>query len=117
MLLAELEVRHSRAVAPTRRVALGSLWLPTDPPPGYGGILLGGIVAAHIDDLPPEERDDFLALTDELEAGKRIPQPRLRHRYQTDVVGLERTRHALVGTDDDMRFELAGHGRPAPQLL
>ena len=42
MLLAELEIRHSRAVAPTRRVALGDLWLPTDPPPGFGGILLAG---------------------------------------------------------------------------
>ena len=36
MLLAELEIRHSRAVVPTRRVALGLHWLPVDPPPGPG---------------------------------------------------------------------------------
>lgn len=117
MLLAELEVRHSRAVAPTRRVALGPHWLPTEPAPGYGGILLGGIVAAYLGDVAPDLREEFLFLADELEEGKRIAQPRLRHRFQTDVVGLERTRHALVGSADDMRFELNGHGRAVPQIL
>jgi hypothetical protein len=117
VLLAELEVRHSRAVAPTRRVALGPHWLPTDPAPGYGGILLGGIVAAHLDDVPPEVRAELLLLADELEEGRRIAQPRLRHRFQTDVIGLERSRHALVGDAQDMRFELDGNGRPVPQLL
>ncbi len=117
MLLAELEVRHSRAVAPTRRVALGRHWLPTDPPPGYGGILLGGIVAAHAEDVPFDLRDELLALVEDLEEGKRISQPRLRHRFQTDVVGLERTRHALVGDPQDMRYELDGQGRSVPQVL
>ena len=117
MLLAELEVRHSRAVAPTRRVALGPHWLPTDPAPGYGGILLGGIVATHLEDVPPDLRGELLDLLDDLEEGKRIPQPRLRHRFQTDVVGLERTRHALVGDTQDMRFEIQGSGKPVPQLL
>ena len=117
MLLAELEVRHSRAVAPTRRVALGPHWLPTEPAPGYGGVLLGGIVAAHLPDVEPELRQDLLVLVDELEEGKRIAQPRLRHRFQTDVVGLERSRHALVGDPQNLRFELDGNGRPVPQLL
>ena len=117
MLLAELEVRHSRAVAPTRRVALGRHWLPTDPAPGYGGILLGGIVAAHIDDVPLELRGELMLLIDDLEEGNRIAQPRLRHRFQTDVVGLERTRHALTGDTQDMRYDLNGHGKPVPQLL
>jgi hypothetical protein len=117
MLLAELEVRHSRAVAPTRRVALGPHWLPTEPAPGYGGILLGGIVASYIGDVEAEVRGELLVLADELEQGKRISQPRLRHRFQTDVVGLERTRHALVGDPSDVRFELHANGRPIPQLL
>ncbi|MDQ4091679.1 MAG: hypothetical protein M3163_15485 [Actinomycetota bacterium] len=123
MLLAEIEIRHSRAVAPTRRVALGPFWLPTEPAPGYGGILLGGIVAAHWGDVdPPELRDEYLALLNDLEAGRRIAQPRLRHRFQIDVVGLDRSRHKLVGQADndrfgDVRFELEGNGRPVPQLL
>ncbi|MDQ3898762.1 MAG: J domain-containing protein [Actinomycetota bacterium] len=122
MLLAELEIRHSRAVAPTRRVALGPHWLPTEPAPGYGGILLGGIVAAHLGDVDPELREEFLGLIDDLEDGRRIAQPRLRHRFQTDVVGLDRSRHKLTGNPGDNRFgdvhfELEGEGRPVPQIL
>jgi hypothetical protein len=122
MLLAELEIRHSRAVAPTRRVALGPHWLPTEPLPGYGGILLGGIVAAHLVDVDPELREEFLVLIDDLEEGRRIAQPRLRHRFQTDVVGLDRSRHKLVGqaadnTFGDVHFEIEGNGRPVPQIL
>ncbi len=118
MLLAELEIRHSRAVAPTRRVALGERWLPTDPTPGYGGILLGGIVATHLGDVDPELRDEFMVLTEDLEAGRRIAQPRMRHRFQTDVVGLDRTRHKLVRSGGQQAaFEINGGGRPVPQLL
>ena len=122
MLLAELEIRHSRAIAPTRRVAVGPHWLPTEPAPGYGGLLLGGIVAAHLGDVDPELRDEFLGLVDDLEAGRRIAQPRLRHRFQTDVVGLDRSRHKLTGhpadnSFDDVHFEVEGNGRPVPQIL
>ena len=48
MLLAELEVFHSRPIAPTRRVAIGVAVLPTAPPPGFGGLLLSGIVATFL---------------------------------------------------------------------
>jgi len=117
VLLAELEIRHTRAVAPTRRIALGSQWLPTDPAPGAGGVLLGGIVAAYVDDLGPELRDELVDLLDDLENGHRVAQPRLRHRLQTDVVGLDRSRHKLVGNGEQMHFELDGHGLAVPQLL
>ncbi len=122
MLLAELEIRHSRAIAPTRRVALGPHWLPTEPAPGYGGILLGGIVAAHLGYVDVELREEFLGLVDDLEGGRRIAQPRLRHRFQTDVVGLDRSRHKLTGhpaenSFGDVHFELEGEGRPVPQIL
>ena len=53
MLLAELEVWHSRPVTPTRRIALGNLVLPVDPVPGFGGLLIGAIVAAHLPALDP----------------------------------------------------------------
>src|SRR5437762_388546 len=62
MLLAEFEIRHSRAIAPTRRVALGDLWLPTDRPPGFGGILLAGVVAASVNRIEEEEREGLDAL-------------------------------------------------------
>jgi len=117
MLLAELEVRHSRAVAPTRRVALGPHWLPTDPAPGYGGILLGGIVAAHLSDVPPDLREEFLTLADELEDGRSIAQPRLRHRFQADRIGLARSRHRLLGQGDALAFAFDDHGAAASQIL
>jgi hypothetical protein len=117
VLLAELEIRHSRAVAPTRRVALGDLWLPTEPPPGFGGILLAGIVGANINALDDDLRDEFDVLTNDLERGARIPQPRLRHRFQIDVVGLDRSHHRLVGSGEAMALELDEHGAVLPQVL
>ena len=46
MLLAELQLWHTRPVTPTRRIALGHLVLPTDPAPGLGGVLLAAVVAS-----------------------------------------------------------------------
>lgn len=117
MLLAELEVRHSRAIAPTRRVALGELFLPTDPAPGPGGLLIACIVGAWSHLLEDDERDDLDRLIRELEAGRRIPQPRLRHRFQTDTHGLDRSRHRLLAVGEGMALDLDGHGSPAQQLL
>ncbi len=117
MLLAELEIRHSRAIAPTRRVALGELWLPTEPAPGFGGILLAGIVGGNVNRLEDDERDELDALVDDLERGVRIAQPRLRHRFQTDVVGLDRSHHRLVGVGETMALELDDHGAVLPQIL
>src|ERR1700748_2306278 len=104
MVVAELEVYHSRPIAPTRRVSIGKMVLPTDPPPGFGGILLGGIVANHIMGIDPDLVPDLLRLTTELEEGRRIPQPRLRYRLQEDKVGLQPSRHRLIGHGEALRF-------------
>lgn len=117
MILAELEVFHSRPIAPTRRVALGDNDLPVTPAPGFGGILLGGVVAAFIPRLNPDLFDDLDRLTRQLEAGYRIPQPRLRHRLQTDRIGLQRSVHRLVGSGEELGFELDGKGAPAHHIL
>jgi len=117
VLLAEIEVFHSRPIAPTRRVALGSLHLPVDPAPGFGGILLAGVVAAHMADLDPELFDDLHRLTLQLQEGHRIPQPRLRHRFQVDRVGLTRSRHRLVGDGEDLGFDFEEKGAPAQHIL
>jgi hypothetical protein len=117
MLLAEFEVRHSRAIAPTRRVALGDLWLPTDPPPGFGGILLAGVVAGSVNRMEEEERDGLDALLAAVERGAKVVQPRLRYRYQTDVHGLERSVHRLVGQGEAMVLEYDDHGAALPNAL
>lgn len=115
MLLAEIEIRHSRAIAPTRRVALGDLFLPTDPP-NHGGVLLAGILGGRVAMLPDEERDGVDRLLWDLEYRGHVPQPRLRHRFQTDVVGLDRSRHRLVGNGSPT-LELDDHGAALPQIL
>ena len=117
MLLAELEIWHSRPIAPTRRVALGHQLLPTDPAPGYGGLLLGGIVAASIEELDPDLTGELEHLILDLGAGRRVPQPRLRHRFQVDRIGLARSSHRLVASGDDIDLELEGQGSAAAQIL
>lgn len=116
MVLAEIEVRHSRAIAPTRRVALGDLYLPTDPP-NYGGLLLAAILGAWAATLPDEVRDGVDRLLWDLEYAGRVSQPRLRHRFQTDVVGLDRSRHRLVEEEGRPVLHLDDHGAPLPQIL
>jgi hypothetical protein len=117
VILAELEVFHSRPIAPTRRVAIGRTNLPVDPAPGFGGLLLGGIVAGHMEDLDPDLFDDLHRLTLQLEAGRRIPQPRLRHRFQTDRVGLTRSLHRLRGEGEDLAFDFEVKGAAAQHIL
>jgi hypothetical protein len=118
MVVAELEIFHSRPIAPTRRVSLGKMHLPTDPPPGFGGILLGGIIAANIGEVDPDLVPDLLRLTNELEEGRRIPQPRLRYRYQDDKIGLQPSRHRLIGHGEELVFDFdRDRGLPAQQVL
>lgn len=120
MLLAELEVFHSRPIAPTRRVAIGRRELPFDPAPGFGGLLLGAIAARFAQDLHPDDVPELVALTHELEAGRRIPQPRLRHRFQADRVGLTRSPHRLHrdGDQDELRLQFTtDKGAPAQHVL
>ncbi len=118
MVVAELEVYHSRPIAPTRRVSLGKSMLPTDPPPGFGGILLGGIVAQNIGGIDPDLVPDLMRLTTELEEDRRVPQPRLRYRLQEDKIGLQRSRHRLIGHGEALHFEFDDdHGLPTQQVL
>lgn len=116
-VLAELEIFHSRAIAPTRRVALGDSELPIEPPPGFGGILLGGVVAAHIGGVDPDLHPELMRLTVQLEEGRRIPQPRLRYRFQTDRIGLQRSRFRLVGKGEDLDFDFEDRCTPAQAVL
>ena len=117
MLLAELEVFHTRPAVPTRRVALGHLILPVTPPPGFGGLLLGAVIANHIGGVPADLHADVARLIDEVEGGGRVVQPRLRHRYQVDRHGLSHSRHQMIGNDDDIEFDFGTTGSDLAQVL
>jgi len=117
MLLAELEVFHTRPAVPTRRVALGHLVLPVDPAPGFGGLLLGAVVANHIVGVDAELQPDIHRLILEIERNERVVQPRLRHRFQVDRHGLSSSHHRLVGDGDDIDFDLGTNGSDLAQVL
>jgi hypothetical protein len=117
MLLAELEIFHSRPIAPTRRISLGHMYLPVDPVPGFGGLLLGAIVAEHMRDVDDDLHVDIQRLLSEIERGSRVVQPRLRHRFQVDRHGLSYSTHRLVGVGDSVEFELESRGTALQQVL
>lgn len=115
--LAELAIYHSRPFAPTRRLALAPSRLPVDPAPGPGGVLLGGIVAHHRDELDEDSAESFLRLTMQLQEGQRIVQPRLRHRFQDDRHGLTRSRARLRREDGGLLVEFENKGTGVQLML
>ncbi len=118
MLLAELQIFHSRPIAPTRRLAMGPCLLPTDPAPGVGAVLLGVVVARHMRSIDPNLWDDFTRLSFEIERGTKVAQPRLRFRWQDDRIGLTRSQHQLVRVRDDLNFiHDDENGTPIQQVL
>ena len=117
MLLAELEIFHSRPIAPTRRISLGHVYLPVEPAPGFGGLLLGAILSVHIRDVDEDFHVDIQRLLNEVERGSRVVQPRLRHRFQVDRHGLTHSSHRLIGVGDTVEFELNSNGSPLQQVL
>jgi hypothetical protein len=117
MLLAELEIFHTRPAVPTRRVSLGHLVLPVSPPPGFGGLLLGAVVANHISGVTADLHGDIARLIAEVEDGQRVVQPRLRHRFQVDRHGLAHSRHRMIGEQDDIEFDFGTTGSDLAQVL
>lgn len=117
MLLSEFEIWHSRPLAPTRRIALGRMNTPVDPAPGFGGILLGAVLAVHIADIDDELVPDLHRLLTEIENGSRVVQPRLRHRFQVDRHGLAVSVHRMTGEGDTVSFEFDRSGTPLQQVL
>jgi hypothetical protein len=115
VILAELNIRHTRRHQPTRRVALGDHYLPTSGP-AYGAVLLGAVVAENLDGLDDEQRDLLPRLLADAEDGLNVPRIALRHRLQTDTHGLDRSRHRIVarpnGDGGDIEVE-AWRGVPA----
>jgi len=100
-------------------VALGRTILPVDDAPGFGGLLLGAVVARYSRALDGDMLDELHALSLQLERGQRIAQPRLRHRLQQDRIGLTRSCHQLLrkkGLGLQFQFE-ARHEAPAQYVL
>jgi hypothetical protein len=115
-VLAELLIRHTRKHMPTRRVALGSAYLPMSGP-AYGGLLLGALVNLHVDALDEDQLAELPKLLEQASRGLVIPRIALRHRLQTDTHGLDRSRHRVVEELGTIVVELDVHGGRVPQVL
>lgn len=99
-------------------MALGLRNLPVDPAPGAGGVLLAGIVAHNAPLVEPELREDLVTVLDTLAAGGRVTQPVVRHRFQTDRVGLTLSAQRLVSVDGSLEFDFEDSlGRPVQLAL
>lgn len=90
-ICAELEVCHSRVVAPTRRVALGFSDLPED----YGPVLLGCVAGWFSQGQDDEFFSDAAKLLAYVSTRTPIPQPHMRYRFQQDLVGLLASSHQI----------------------
>ena len=125
MLLAELEIFHSRPIAPTRRISIGRAWLPGSEDgtgPGFGSLLLGGVCARFGPGLSHDLLGEVVELVHQLEQGRSVAQPRLRNRLQRDRVGLARSRQRLYGGDrsgpeDELVCEFDGSRATPGQLV
>ena len=91
--------------------------LPADPSPGFGGLLLGAVVAANVRGIDDDLEPDLHRLIIQIERGERVVQPRLRHRFQVDRHGLARSTHRLVGVGEQLEFEFDNHGSALQQIL
>ncbi len=118
MIVAELEIFHSRPIAPTRRIALGSRHLPVDNAPGAGGLLLAGIMAHNASEIDPDLREDLVDVMERLASGHPVVQPRVRHRFQHDQIGLTRSWQRLVSVNGELVFDFDDErGRPVQLAL
>jgi hypothetical protein len=123
VLLAELNIRHSRRHQPTRRVALGDTYLPTSGA-AFGAVLLAAVVADHLDELDEDQRELLPRLVEDAREGLSVPRIALRYRLQTDTHGLDRSRHRILSeslsataSPASLVLELDEHGAGAPQLI
>jgi hypothetical protein len=116
VLLAELTVRHTRRHMPTRRVALDHAYLPMTGA-ALGALLLATVVSEWVAALDEEQAELLPRLLDEAGRGLSVPRIALRYRLQTDVHGLDRSRHRVLGEDGYVVVELDVHGAAVPQIL
>ncbi len=116
MLLAELLIRHTRRHMPTRRVALGSAYLPMTGA-RHGALLLGALVSTRAGMLADEQREGLPGLLHAAARGLEVPQIKLWYRLQTDTHGLDRSRHRVTDENGHIVVELDVHGAAAPQIL
>jgi hypothetical protein len=122
VLLAELNIRHTRRHMPTRRVAVDHGYLPTSGP-AFGGVLIGAVLAECVPGLDEEQTDALARLVDVAKRGNlTVPRIALRYRLQRDTHGLDLSRHRITSAAVEQGsvrpvLELDLHAAAAPQVI
>jgi hypothetical protein len=80
-------------------------------------VLLGAVVSEHLPDLDEEQLDLLPRLLADARDGLSVPRIAMRYRLQTDVHGLDRSRHRLVAEPGVVVLELDRHGWADPQVI
>ena len=116
-VLAELNVRHTRRHQPYRRVALDPGYLPTNGN-AYGAVLLGAVIAEFVGGLDEEQQELLPRFVRDARNGEiDVPRIALRYRLQTDIHGLDRSRHRFLAEPGRVVIEIDVHGHSAPQVI
>lgn len=68
-------------------------------------MLLAGIMATSAAEVAPDLREDLMDVMDALGQGHRVVQPAVRHRFQTDRVGLTSSRQRLIADNGTLDFD------------
>jgi hypothetical protein len=122
VLLAELNIRHTRRHMPTRRVAVDHGYLPTSGA-AFGGVLIGAVMAEFVPGLDEEQLEALGRLVAVARRGTlTVPRIALRYRLQRDTHGLGHSRHRITSAAVERAavrpiLELDLHAAPAPQVI
>ena len=120
MLLAELNVRHTRRHMPTRRVALGDAYLPTSGT-AYGAVLLGAVVAEFVGGLDEEQRELVPRCSHDAREGLSVPRIASAlpapDRHRTGSTGRATGSSGAEHGAPQVVLELDRHGRRDPQVI
>ena len=109
VVLAELNVRHTRRHQPYRRVALDPGYLPTNGN-AYGAVLLGAVISEFVGGLDEEQQELLPRFVRDARKGDLdVPRIALRYRLQTDIHGLDRSRHRFLAEPGRVVIEIDVH--------
>lgn len=116
--IARLVAFHSLPIAPTRRLALDVLEPIGGGADEHAALLAAGVLRRWRGRLEESELAELTELLQQLRAGARVVQPRVRHRLQADQVGLKRCEIRLTTGRSGLSLDLSkASGTPLQQSL
>jgi hypothetical protein len=92
-------------------------YLPTNGN-AYGAVLLGAVISEFVGGLDEEQQELLPRFVRDARKGDLdVPRIALRYRLQTDIHGLDRSRHRFLAEPGRVVIEIDVHGHSAPQVI